>query len=168
MGVEVEAVREGISGFRGLPHRLEDLGSRGGIRFVNDSAATTPDAAIQALSSIQGPITLIAGGTDKGLDLDIFAEALSTRVTNLLLLQGSGTERLLQHGLTRDYTLFDNLEHAFTRGVEISTPGTTLLLSPGFASFGMFKNEFDRGERFRELVRRYVDEEAESTRDGRC
>jgi UDP-N-acetylmuramoylalanine--D-glutamate ligase len=159
MGVDVELVRKGISGFTGLPHRLEQLGSDKGIRFVNDSAATTPDATVQGISSIQGPLTLIAGGADKGLDLDRFVEILNTRVSHLLLLQGSGTERLLNQGLTTGYSLFDNLEDAFTQAIQVSTPGTTVLLSPGFASFGMFKNEFDRGDRFRELVRRHRGDE---------
>jgi UDP-N-acetylmuramoylalanine--D-glutamate ligase len=107
---------------------------------------------------IQGSVTLIAGGADKGLDLGALVEAMNTRVANLLLLQGTGTQRLLEQGLKRSYTLFDNLEDAVVHGVEVSTPGATLLLSPGFASFGMFKNEFDRGDRFRELVRSYTGE----------
>jgi UDP-N-acetylmuramoylalanine--D-glutamate ligase len=155
MGVAVETVREGVSRFTGLPHRLEPLASDGGIRFINDSAATTPDAAVQGIASIEGPVTLIAGGADKGLDLERFVEILNTRVSHLLLLRGSGTNRLLDHDLKIRYTLFDNLGDAVAQSIRISTPGTTVLLSPGFASFGMFKNEFDRGDRFRELVRRY-------------
>jgi UDP-N-acetylmuramoylalanine--D-glutamate ligase len=153
MGITPDEVREGVAGFSGLPHRMEHVSTRNGVRFMNDSAATTPDAAIQGILSLQGPVTLIAGGSDKGLDLRRFVQVIDERVSHLILLEGTGTRRLIELGsLGAPYTLHDNLEDAVRNAVEMAEPGTTVLLSPGFASFGMFKNEFDRGDRFRQLV----------------
>jgi len=154
MGVDTRMVKEGITNFKGLPHRLEHVATRGGVKFINDSAATTPDAAVQGVSSLGGPVTLIAGGADKGLGLGSFVDTMNGKVEHLVLLEGSGTQRLLQQDLKVPYTLFDNLEDAVRHAFKISAPGSAVLLSPGFASFGMFKNEFDRGDRFRDLVLR--------------
>jgi UDP-N-acetylmuramoylalanine--D-glutamate ligase len=152
-GVPPRAVAEAARGFRGLAHRMEHVGSVGGVRVYNDSAATTPDAAMAALDAVEGEITLIAGGSDKNLPLERLARAVERRVRLLVLLEGSGTAKLLEAGIGIPYELFDNLEDAARRAVAGTPPGGTVLLSPGFASFGMFKNEFDRGDRFREIVR---------------
>ncbi len=152
MGVDPVCIDEGITGFRGLPHRLEPIADRDGIGFINDSAATTPDAAVQGIMSIDGPLTLIAGGSDKGLDLGQLVETINRRVRHLVLLGGSGTERLLSADLAIEPRLFDNFAEALKYAVRITEPPASVLLSPGFASFGMFRNEFDRGDRFRELV----------------
>lgn len=153
VGVAPEAVAETARRFRGLDHRLEHVARIGGVEVYNDSAATTPDAAMAALAAVDGEVTLIAGGSDKNLPLERFARTLERRVSRLLLLEGSGTRKLLETGVGMTYELFDNLEGAVRRAVSCTSPGGTVLLSPGFASFGLFKNEFDRGDRFREIVR---------------
>ena len=152
MGVKPGVVKEGIEGFPGLPHRLEPVQSRGGLRFVNDSAATTPDAAAEGIFSIDGSLTLIAGGSDKGLELCALTEAINRRVSLLVLLEGNGTRRLLSEKIDVPYTVCGALPEAVEYACTHSTPPATILLSPGFASFGMFRNEFDRGDQFRELV----------------
>jgi UDP-N-acetylmuramoylalanine--D-glutamate ligase len=154
MGIAPDEVGEAIAGFSGLPHRMEYVATRNGVQFINDSAATTPDAAIQGILSIEGPVTLIAGGSDKGLDLQRLRQVIAERVSHLILLEGTGTRRLIEPGLLdAPYTLHDNLEDAVRNAVQVSKPGAAVLMAPGFASFGMFKNEFDRGDRFRDLVR---------------
>jgi UDP-N-acetylmuramoylalanine--D-glutamate ligase len=152
-GLSTESVARGVERFGGLPHRLEEVATFDGLRFVNDSAATTPDAAVQALMGVEGPITLIAGGSDKGLALGSLVEAMNRRAERLVLLDGSGTNRLIGAGLEKAYRVFDTLEDALEYACSVSAPGFTVLLSPGFASFGMFRNEFDRGDRFKTLVR---------------
>jgi UDP-N-acetylmuramoylalanine--D-glutamate ligase len=152
MGVETDKITEGIRGFHGLPHRLERLGECGGIQYINDSAATTPDAAVQGISSVQGALTLIAGGADKALSLRELAGAINRRAGLLVLLDGSGTRRLLDEGIEIPHRVFDNLGDAVLYAHDNSRAPATILLSPGFASFGMFKNEFDRGNQFRDIV----------------
>ena len=152
MGVESETIAEGVTRFPGLSHRLEHIHTGGDLQFINDSAATAPDAAVRGISSIDGPLILIAGGADKGLELQELADVINRRVQRLVLLEGSGTQRLLDIGIDIPHAVFDSLIEAFEYACTDTSPSTTILLSPGFASFGMFKNEFDRGDQFRDLV----------------
>ena len=152
MGVESESITEGIHRFHGLPHRLEYIPAGGSIRFINDSAATTPDAAVEGILSINGPLILIAGGADKGLELTSLADTINRRVGQLVLLEGSGTQRLLAEGVSVPHATFNSLSEAVEYAQKRTVSSATVLLSPGFASFGMFKNEFDRGDQFRELI----------------
>ena len=159
MGVEVETVAEGIRKFPGLPHRLERIPTAGSRRFVNDSAATTPNAAVEGILSVDGQLILIAGGADKGLELQELARIINRRVDLLVLLEGSGTHRLLAEGIHIPHATFNSLSEAVDYAYMRSSPSATILLSPGFASFGMFKNEFDRGDQFRDLVTRNFGDE---------
>ncbi len=152
MGFEPGEIDSGVRGFGGLEHRLEYVTSRNNVRFYNDSAATTPDAAVSGIVSIVGPITLIAGGSDKGLKLRGFLDVITKRIKNLILLEGTGTQRLIREGLGSEYSLFDNLPDAVHHAFRVSEPGETVLLAPGFASFGMFSNEFERGKAYKKLV----------------
>jgi UDP-N-acetylmuramoylalanine--D-glutamate ligase len=156
VGVPPRAVASKIRDFRGIDHRLEYVGSSGGIRFYNDSAATVPAATVRALSSFEGFLTLIAGGSDKNLDLRDLVGAINNRVDHLVLLSGSGTERLVSSGLSHDCSIHGSLEAAFDEAVSHTKKGGCVLLSPGFASFGMFKNEFHRGNEYKDLVRAYI------------
>ena len=165
-GIPPGAVSEAVRSFGGIPHRLEYLGEWRSIAFYNDTAATVPDAAVRGVSSFDGPLTLIAGGADKGLPLESFARTILERVGELVLLEGSGTGRLLDSlgraagkspgALPVPCRVFDSLEKAFAHSCRVTPPGGTVLLSPGFASFGMFKNEFDRGNRFKTLVKELI------------
>jgi UDP-N-acetylmuramoylalanine--D-glutamate ligase len=147
-----QEISAAVSGFNGLDHRLEYLGRVKSAAFYNDSAATTPAAAVSALVSFESPITLIAGGSDKGLDLKQFVDIINKKVTRLILLEGTGTDRLVKGGLKKEYKIFDSLEKAVRYITDLRDLSGTVLLSPGFASFGMFVNEFHRGNMFRELV----------------
>ncbi|SIP89630.1 UDP-N-acetylmuramoylalanine--D-glutamate ligase [Alkalispirochaeta americana] len=179
LGVPPGKIRSGAETFSGVPHRLEHLGQKRGISFVNDTAATIPEAAEAASRAYPEGTILLAGGSDKGLDLSPLAEAGKRAVSGggaLVLLAGSATERLL--ALLRDQNVpfhgpCNSLDEAFSlalelareltlklpldQGKEQNTPGT-VLLSPGCASFGMFRNEFDRGNQFRDLVRATLDQ----------
>ena len=153
-GISPEVIRAGLSGFPGIPHRLEQVAEVDGVLYVNDSAATIPQATAAAVGSFTGPVRLIAGGTDKELDFTGLPEALG-RTAGLYLLEGDATPRFQKAAQEADIAWkgpFDSLLSALETARNDSRKGDTILLSPGCASFGMFKNEFDRGDQFRELV----------------
>ena len=154
-GIDADTVRTGLAAFPGVPHRLEMLGSRRGIGFCNDSAATIPHATMAAVRSFETPVVLIAGGTDKNLDFSPLSE-MPERVKAIILLQGTGTEKIktLFGGMGIGYDgPFGSLEAALEAALSRSESGDTVLFSPGCTSFGMFLNEFHRGDTFRDLVR---------------
>jgi UDP-N-acetylmuramoylalanine--D-glutamate ligase len=154
-GIDDEQALKLISDFRGVPGRLEKIREIGGRVFYNDTTATTPEAATAAIEALSDKeITLIAGGSDKGLDFTPFIGALSN-VTHLVLLPGAGTDRLIQEGGDgiRERAIYvSTMAEAVHEAFSLSDSGGLIVLSPGCASFGLFKNEFDRGDQFVEAV----------------
>ncbi len=126
--------------------------------FVNDTSATAPAAAIAALAAFPGRnLHIIAGGFDKQLDLGPLGQALAHKATSVALLDGSATERLMEHvRAAGGHWLgpFDSMEKAVEAAAEQASAGDVVLLSPGCASFGLFRDEFDRGDKFRAAVAR--------------
>ena len=159
-------IRKGLRSFKGLPNRQEVIAQKGGVRFVNDTTATTPDALLAALQSFGSPstrsarsgkrIVLITGGSDKNLDFRDIPEPVRRAVRTMILLPGSGTDKMVaafrKQGIRVPAFTADSMDAAVTLAAGIAERGDTVLLSPGCTSFGLFKNEFDRGERFRESV----------------
>lgn len=151
--VPLDTIRAAVESFPGVPHRLQKLGSINGVEFVNDSTSTTPTAGCAALQTLGSERTLlIAGGSDKKLDLTPFAEA-AVDTKAVALLSGTATPelaRLIIEAGGRDVLVgtFDNLDDAVEELLRRAVPGDIILLSPGCASFGMFKNEYDRGDTF--------------------
>jgi UDP-N-acetylmuramoylalanine--D-glutamate ligase len=153
-GQEAGSIERRLAQFPGLEHRLELVRERRGVRYYNDSAATIPEAAAAALESLPPPVYLIAGGTDKNLDFGPLAGA-ARRAAGLILLAGTGTRKLrvLLDAAGAPYQgPFDSLAEAVERAADAAPPGSSVVLSPGCTSFGMFLNEFDRGRRFKALV----------------
>jgi len=151
-----EHIRNAIATFGGVPGRLELLGEKNGVKIYNDTTATTPEATIAALHSIQGGnIILIMGGADKGLDMSELAALLPAYTKRVVLTAGTGSKRLSEQypDVVEGAKPHDSLESAFAEALLLASPGDSILFSPGFASFGMFKNEFDRGDQFNELFR---------------
>lgn len=154
LGVKETIIRSIVEDFRGVEHRLQWLGSKKGIGFINDSTSTTPVSGCAALDALDGKrILLIAGGADKKLDLEPFARSAAIRAEKIALLEGEATESLYQQivtsgGETKIVGTFDNLRNAVFRLLDEAAPGAVILLSPACASFGMFRNEFHRGESF--------------------
>jgi UDP-N-acetylmuramoylalanine--D-glutamate ligase len=145
-----------LAAFRGVPYRQELIRERGGVRFVNDSAATTPDATLAALVSSDRPVVLIAGGADKELDFAALGAAVlgaRSPVKAVVLLEGSATEKVAAALGPRVAGRYRDFGAAVRHAAGLAAPGDTVLLSPGCASFGMFVNEFDRGDQFNDLVR---------------
>jgi len=158
VGAPVDAVREGLRTFRGAAHRYEDLGAVGGVRYINDTAATAPAAAVAALRTTPGPVILLAGGSDKGLDFAALADAM-LGAKAIILFDGRVPTPLAAMLRARGYAgtvtgPVGTMDDAVARAVALAVPGDTVLLSPGAASFGVFQNEFDRGDQFRAAVAR--------------
>jgi UDP-N-acetylmuramoylalanine--D-glutamate ligase len=143
-----------LAAFAGVEHRMEFAGEVGGVRFVNDSKGTNPDAAIRALESYREPLILLAGGYDKGVDFQDFARVVRERVKHLVLL-GETREKIAgacaQAGFTA-FTLVESLEEAVRQAYSRAAPGDLVLLSPACASWDMFKSFEERGRRFKALV----------------
>jgi UDP-N-acetylmuramoylalanine--D-glutamate ligase len=162
LGIADEVIGETVRQFRGVSHRLEEVGIIHGVRCINDSTSTTPVAGRVALEAFDAPIVLVAGGNTKHLPLEDWPEAIIRRCRDVVLLQGSGTDELLQAIDEQAKKLaisnpvrgvFDNFIQAMDAAVALTHPGDVLLFSPGYTSFGMFLNEFDRGNQFITYVR---------------
>jgi UDP-N-acetylmuramoylalanine--D-glutamate ligase len=164
-GVTPGHIRQAVRNFTGVEHRLELVRELAGVRYVNDTAATAPEAAIAALHSFDAPMVLIAGGADKNLPFEGLARAIRARAKAVVLLEGTATAKLLEalnvgalnversniptFNVSGPYADFGQ---AIRAARELAAPGDVVLLSPGCASFGMFRNEFHRGEEFRRIV----------------
>ena len=156
-GATPDAVAAGLLGFGGVKDRMEWVGEVGGVSFVNDTTATAPAATLAALRSVKGRrIHLIAGGADKRTALETLAAEAARRAEGVYLLEGSATPAL-KGLLEREGALprgpFGSMAAAVKAATEEARPGDLVLLSPGCASFGLFNDEFERGERFRQAVR---------------
>ncbi len=151
LDISDEVIRETFATFAGVPGRLELIRERDGITVYNDNNSTTPEATLAALSVLNPAHTvLILGGSDKNLDMNKLLIAIRA-VKRVILLAGTGTDRVLE--FIEGASVFDNLEQAVKEAFAAASPGDTILFSPAFASFGMFKNEYDRGDQFTELVK---------------
>ncbi len=145
--------------FSGLPFRLETRRVHNGITYINDTTSTTPVATIKAIEALTNPTILICGGAPKNLPTDELVEKISSskEVKHIVILGSKGIPEFVSRlkELAGDKVLgqHDNLESALREAKGHAGPGWNVLLSPGFASFDLFKNEFDRGEQFNELVR---------------
>jgi UDP-N-acetylmuramoylalanine--D-glutamate ligase len=168
IGVDAGTIARAVASFAGVAHRLEVVRVVGGVTWVNDSASTAPIAGVAALRSFAEPIILIAGGNSKNLDATDFAEA-AARAKRVILLAGNASDdfaaTLQSAARNRPTDLiegpYDSLPHAVERARALASPGDVVLLSPGFTSFGMFLNEFDRGDQFRALVEALPGDEAQ-------
>ncbi len=163
VGVDACACVETLMTFRGLPHRLQIIGEKNRILYVDDSISTTPEAAIAAIQSFQGSeITLLAGGFDRGLSLNKLAAFLvSQSVHAVVTMPESGVRlanvirRILARQLVNSFKLHEasDLEQAVSIAREITPPEGVILLSPAAPSYGSFKDFEQRGEAFATLVR---------------
>ena len=148
-GIADESIAEGLRTFPGVPHRLELVAERGGVRYVNDSKATNVAAALPALATYATePVHMILGGSSKGEDFAPLAAAIGANVRSIHLI-GAEAERLeAAVGGYRDETL----ERAVAHAAEVARPGDVVLLSPACASYDQFSNFEERGDAFRRLV----------------
>ncbi|ADG83007.1 UDP-N-acetylmuramoyl-L-alanine--D-glutamate ligase [Thermincola potens] len=154
LGVEPEVIAEVLRTFRGVPHRMEHVAEIDGVAYINDSKGTNPDAAMKALDSYDQPLVLIAGGRNKGSDFTAFAAKVREKVRALVVL-GECADEIIESmnkvGFSNIYRAH-TLEEAVRKAAEVANPGEIVLLSPACASWDMFKDFEQRGEKFKEVV----------------
>jgi UDP-N-acetylmuramoylalanine--D-glutamate ligase len=156
MGLDREAVREGLRSFAGVPHRLEPVAELGGVRFVNDSKATNVASASVGLRAFEGGVHAILGGSEKGEPYAPLLDPVRERCA-ACYLTGASAGRLAEAlapaiAAGVDLHLCEDLEEAVRLAAGAARPGETVLLSPACASFDAFESFERRGERFREIV----------------
>lgn len=157
VGLSEDEIFEGLATFPGVPGRLELAADIDGVRIYNDNNATTPTATATGIKAIaQGKnVILIMGGADKALDTKPLEEAIAMHVKGAVLIPGSGTDVLLKKREgdgSIDLKQATSLEKALTTARGLAASGDVILFSPAFASFGMFKNEYERNDLFIKLV----------------
>jgi UDP-N-acetylmuramoylalanine--D-glutamate ligase len=160
-GTSISAMKKGILNFKGVGHRLEFVRELEGVKYFNDSAATMPEAAIFGIDSFSEPLILIAGGSDKNLDMGEFGKVMAQKVKVAVLLRGLATEKILHSAqkylekseFERRFKVVDSMKRAVELARSEADDGDAVLLSPGAASFGLFTNEFDRGDQFKVAVK---------------
>lgn len=152
--LDEKIVVDTINSFGGLPYRAEVVGKVGGITFINDTTATIPEAAVLALKNIAGPITLIAGGNDKSFDHLELGKIINDKKIKVVFLEGSATDSM-ESVINKELVLgrFRDFKKAIEKAYKNTDKRGTVLLSPGATSFATFINEFDRGDKFNEIVK---------------
>ncbi|HJA11414.1 MAG TPA: UDP-N-acetylmuramoyl-L-alanine--D-glutamate ligase [Candidatus Mediterraneibacter merdipullorum] len=153
-GIPMDVIRRTLLAFRGVAHRIEFVAEKNGVAYYNDSKGTNPDAAIRGIRAMNRPTVLIGGGYDKDSSYGEWIRAFDGRVKKLVLI-GATREKIAEAARTEgfeDIVMADTFEEAFEKCVECAQPGDAVLLSPACASWGMFKNYEERGDKFRELV----------------
>jgi UDP-N-acetylmuramoylalanine--D-glutamate ligase len=154
LGVGPDAIREAVSGFEGVEHRLEFVAEIDGVRYYNDSKATNVDAALKAVAAFSGQLIVILGGKDKGGDFRPLREALRQRAKCVLLIGAAREKIAAQLAGGAPLESLDTVAQAVARAGELAVAGDTVLLAPGCASFDQFENFEHRGRVFKQEVRR--------------
>jgi UDP-N-acetylmuramoylalanine--D-glutamate ligase len=156
-GLTFSQILQSLPFFENAPHRLESCGSWNGVEFINDSKATNVDAVYYALNSYKQPLILMMGGVDKGNEYEVLDALVKEKVKGLICL-GTDNSKLESHFSTMVPQLFatDSLEAAIKKSMEWATDGDVVLLSPACASFDLFKNYEDRGDQFKNTVKRLI------------
>lgn len=156
---DVSAIRKVLTTFSGLPHRIEFVREVNGVKYYNDSYATGLHATKAAISAVKGNKIVVVGGYDRMLDLDHFPKFLAQQGSSVkkLLLIGASKERLaatLQHGGITNYVMSNahTMPEVVHDAQALAEQGDSIVFSPGFASFDMFKDFETRGNLFREVV----------------
>lgn len=156
IGINSGDIMSGLQQFRPLPHRMEELEEREGVRFMNDSYATTPESSIAALSAFDSPVLLIAGGSRKGADFTEFSQAVSRGNVKAVALIGQEAVRIQNSLMDSSYRgkiiMSADLDQACRELHSLSKKGDTILLSPACASKDMFVDAADRGNQFKQIV----------------
>lgn len=153
-GVSMDVIRKTILEFQGVEHRIEFVAEKNGVAYYNDSKGTNPDAAIRGIQAMNRPTLLIGGGYDKQSSYEEWIEAFDGKVKKLVLL--GATRKKIDETARKlgfmDTILVDTFEEAMAACVKYAEPGDAVLLSPACASWGMFQNYEERGDKFKELV----------------
>jgi UDP-N-acetylmuramoylalanine--D-glutamate ligase len=154
VGIRKDRIRDAVTSFESLEHRMEKVATVKGIDFINDSKATNVNSAWFALESMDKPVTLILGGVDKGNDYDLIKEMVAEKVKAIVCL-GIDNEKIHAafEGIVSTIIDVSSAAEAVKAAYEVSQKGDVVLLSPACASFDLFKNYEDRGEQFKKAVK---------------
>jgi UDP-N-acetylmuramoylalanine--D-glutamate ligase len=159
IGQNKEIIKEVVKSFVGLPHRIELVREVNKVRYYNDSFASAPAATIAALKAVKGPKVMIIGGLDRGLDFSELAEVAVEHQKDIrkVILIGESKKRIADTLQKYHFTNFGVLEvqdmpTIVATAQTLAQPGDAIVLSPGCASFDMFKNFEDRGDKFKAAV----------------
>jgi UDP-N-acetylmuramoylalanine--D-glutamate ligase len=154
LDLKKEVIRESLSDFQNIEHRLEEVGKVHGITFVNDSKATNVNSTWYALESFQHPVVWIVGGVDKGNDYEMLAELVADKVKAIVCL-GKDNQKIHEafEDIIEDIVDTESAQDAVNMAYQLSQKGDTVLLSPACASFDLFDNYEDRGHQFKKAVR---------------
>ncbi len=158
LGADPQRALGALASFRALPHRCELVAEARGVRWLDDSKATNPSAAVAAVANLPGPLLWILGGKDKGLDFAELLEAPLARVKRALLIGASADAIAASLSGKLAFEKVETLARAVARASEIAAPGDTVLLSPACASFDQFRNYEERGRQFAALARAAAEE----------
>lgn len=153
---DITAMRSVLTSFSGLPHRLELVGEFNGVFYYDDSFGTTPETAIVAIQAFKDPKVVILGGSDKGASYDQLAKVVAKSNVRAALLIGNEADRIQNALQAQGFTNFmpggNGMPEIVNTARSVSQPGYIVVLSPGCASFDMFKNYKQRGEKFTSAV----------------
>ena len=153
-GVPMDVIQRTIKAFAGVAHRIEYVCEKEGVAYYNDSKGTNPDAAIKAVQAMNRKTLLIGGGYDKDSEYDEWIQSFDGKVKYLVLL-GQTKDKIASAARKLGFEniiMVETLEEAVLACAKLAEPGDAVLLSPACASWGMFKNYEERGDKFKEVV----------------
>jgi UDP-N-acetylmuramoylalanine--D-glutamate ligase len=153
LGLSDDQLLDGLFSFKKPPHRIEFVSSVRGVSYYNDSKGTNVDAVKKAVDVMDGNVVLIAGGVDKGSSYASWKDCFSGKVKMICAIGEAASKLEKQLGSELTIRTFGELDQAIAHAVEVSAPGDNILLSPGCASFDMFRNYQHRGDEFKRIVR---------------
>ncbi|MCX6765046.1 MAG: hypothetical protein NT148_00715, partial [Candidatus Nealsonbacteria bacterium] len=158
--IPISDILKQIKTFKDVPHRQEFIKEIKGVKYFNDTSATMPDAAVEAIKTFKvrfagSKIILIAGGQNKNLKFDKMIDEIKKKVDHLVLLPGTASD-IIKEKLKGEYDIVkaESMKEAVLKAKELANKGDIVLLSPGATSFNLFKNEFDRGNQFIKEIRK--------------
>ncbi len=152
--IPMDEIRKTVREFAGVEHRIEFVAEKNGVFYYNDSKGTNTDAAIKGIQAMNRPTILIGGGYDKDATYTEWIQSFDGKVRRLVLL-GATKEKIAKEARAcgfHDITMADTFEEAVLVSAESAQPGDAVLLSPACASWGMFRNYEERGDKFKEIV----------------
>ena len=159
-GIPEKNIIKTVGRFKGVEGRLQYVKTFQGVKIYNDNNATTPEATIAGIRALtenkkEGKIILIGGGADKNLDLDLYVNVVNTFCKALVLIPGTGTNKLLKdYKIKIPNEIGKDLKDVVQRAIKYATKGDIVLFSPAFASFGMFNNEYERNDLFMKIIKK--------------
>jgi UDP-N-acetylmuramoylalanine--D-glutamate ligase len=151
-GIDAATLAQGLRGFAGLPHRLERVRVLDGVTWFDDSKATNPHAAAVGIRALDGPLVIITGGFDKGLDLAPFVEAALPRAAHLVVMGTTADRTLDAIGQRLPTHRATDMQSAVQLAHQLAQPGQQVVLSPAASSFDQFRSYAHRGQVFQAAV----------------